>query len=615
MSLLQAILVGLIALIIAPGQMFYFDVAPKVALLLVGTAVLLIGSTRQRSIPRPATFWIWVAAALLSLGISTAISTNRAISVFGSTWREYGAVTQAAVLLFAAMVAWSVAGNAASRERCVKWMLRAVAVSALASGLYGIAQYFGWDPFQPAAPYHVGEGIWTIVRPPGTMGYASYFATWLLMAAFLSLALAQWERRAAWRWLAAAAAVVALAAMLLTGTRAAVLGLVAGGALGTWWSGYRIPRRLVVAAAVLAVCGVGFYNLPAGRQLRSRLRWFVEDPWGGARPLLWRDSLRMAAGRPLAGYGPEVFSATFPHFESKELAEAYPNFAHESPHNMFLDALVAQGIPGLIALLGLCGSGFAAAWRLRRHNLAVAACLAAALAAGIVSQQFTAMTVPTAVLFFTTIALAVGLASEEDTAPRPNLAWLTTGWVAVAPLIGLALAYVAFRLVAADHAIEQTRRALAAGDLSAASSAYESYQHWRLPGASADLWYSRALMELARKSADPALIGQAFVQSEDAAERALLGAEEPFNAWYNAAQLAALENNFGGTERCLRAAITAHPNWFKPHWTMAQALALQARGEEAGREAALAVELDAGKDPEVAETLRQIRERARSLAQ
>jgi hypothetical protein len=186
--------------------------------------------------------------------------------------------------------------------------------------------------------------------------------------------------------------------------------------------------------------------------------------------------------------------------------------------------------------------------------------------------------------------------------------------VVAAPVVGLALAYLAFRLVAADQALEKTKRGLDAADLRAASAAYDSYGRWRLPGAGADLWYSRALMDLARKSTDMALIERAFARSEDAAERATEGAEEPFNAWYNAAQLTALENDYAATERCLRAAILAHPYWFKPHWTLAQVLALQARGEEAEREASLAVELDGGKDPEVAEALRQIRERASSHA-
>ena len=41
----------------------------------------------------------------------------------------------------------------------------------------------------PAAAYHVGEGLWTIVRPPGTFGYVSYFATWLLAGLFVAAAL------------------------------------------------------------------------------------------------------------------------------------------------------------------------------------------------------------------------------------------------------------------------------------------------------------------------------------------------------------------------------------------------------------------------------------------
>ena len=92
----------------------------------------------------------------------------------------------------------------------------------------------------------------------------------------------------------------------------------------------------------------GFYLSPAGLQLRSRTRWFLEDPWGGARPALWRDSLRMGLARPLLGFGPEVFTAEFPRYESISLAQAYPDFAHESPHNIFLDALISQGIPGLL---------------------------------------------------------------------------------------------------------------------------------------------------------------------------------------------------------------------------------------------------------------------------
>ena len=130
-------------------------------------------------------FSVLILLNLVSLAVSTALSTRPGLSLIGTNWREFGLVPQAAALLFA----WSVAGCPGN----ARVVLRGVAISGAAAGAYGIAQYFGWDPFLPAAAYHIGEGIWTIVRPPGTLGYVSYFATWLVVSAFLSLALETME--------------------------------------------------------------------------------------------------------------------------------------------------------------------------------------------------------------------------------------------------------------------------------------------------------------------------------------------------------------------------------------------------------------------------------------
>jgi uncharacterized protein HemY len=97
--------------------------------------------------------------------------------------------------------------------------------------------------------------------------------------------------------------------------------------------------------------------------------------------------------------------------------------------------------------------------------------------------------------------------------------------------------------------------------------------------------------------------------AEQAATRATETSEEPFAAWYNLAQICALHNDYNGAESALRRAIAAYPNWFKPHWMLAQQLELVSRLDEAAAEAALAVDLDGGKNPEVAQTLADIRAR------
>jgi O-antigen ligase len=558
MALVQAVGIGLIALMIAPGFFFYFDITAKLIVVLVLAAIGGLGLRPAMRTP----FSALIAASLLSLFVSTVLSSAPAISAFGTNWRRFGAIPQAAILVWA----WFLSAHA----HRVLPMLRILAITGALTAVYGIAQYFGWDPFLPASAYHVGEGVWTIVRPPSTLGYVSYFATWLLFIVFLSLAIPG----RIWRVVAALAAV----AIVFTGTRAAVLGLAAGAAVWLFWRGWRVSWRTIATAAAVLAAGAIFYYSPPGWQLRSRMRWFVEDPWGGARLLLWRDSARMAAHRLPAGYGPETFTAQFPRYQSPELERAYPDFAHESPHNIFLDALVAQGIPGVLALVGLCGLGFRAAWRARNRHPGVAPGLAGALSAGLVAQQFTAFTIPTAVIFLSTIAFAVGLDAPEPERARPIL------WSPIAA----ALLILAGWFALADRALARTKAELSAGELAAAARSYVS---WRMPGAASDLWYSRALV---RAGDLPGAIAAGL--------RATTTAEDPFNAWYSLSALYAAQNDLQRVEISLRNAIQANPTWFKPHWTLARLLAMTHRTAEARSEAALALDLDAGKHAEVAQT-------------
>ena len=121
------------------------------------------------------------------------------------------------------------------------------------------------------------------------------------------------------------------------------------------------------------------------------------------------------------------------------------------------------------------------------------------------------------------------------------------------------------------------------------------------------MWYSRVILNVALKSKDPVRHTGAMLQSEAAALSATRTSEDPFNAWYNLAVISGLNNNGARAEQCLRAAIGAHPNWFKPHWSLSQVLRVEGRTEEAWREAAVAGDLDAGKHPEVIRTLDEIR--------
>jgi O-antigen ligase len=598
MAILLSAIVALLPLILMPRLMLYYDITPKIIVLLLGTAIALpLGLRGKRtSSAGLRLFGILLLAQAVSLVVSTAFSTDMALSVGGSTWRRFGLVTQIALLIFV----WLAAQYAAGDPMRVRRFLRVIVISGIPAAAYGILQYFGWDPLIDSSAYHVGDAPLTIVRPPGTLGYVSYFATYLLTVIFSGAALAIVEERRAWQLAGTAAGVLGTAALILTGTRAAMIGL----AVGSIVLVIRLEpkmRALVMGAftLVLAVAGV-FYFSSSGLMLRSRTRWFVEDPAGGARLLLWRDSLRMAAGHWLVGFGPETFSKEFPRYQSVDLARAQADFYQESPHNIFIDALTSQGVAGVAILVGLVALGIYAAWK---FDGGLAAALGAMLVAVAVSQQFTSFVVPTALFFYLTVGFLVAQAFTP--AGRPGY----TGHLAMFACTTISLLLMAFAvsLLVNDVSLARVERLARAGRPREAATLYHRFEPWRPPGMRTDLWYSR-LMAGAVTSAKSNADGiAAWQQGLAAAVGASRNAEEPQNAWFNLAVFYGRQNDHAHTEQALRAAISSAPNWFKPHWILAQVLGLEGRYREALVEADRAVDLNGGKNPEIIRTAVEIR--------
>jgi O-antigen ligase len=578
-------IVTLLPLILAPQLLFFYDVTPKIFVLLAGAVIALLLAVREPRAQSPALriFGILLAAQAVCLVVATAFSKDPALSFGGGGWRRFGLVSQVAVLL----VAWIAAQHTAGRPDRVRHLLRAIAAAGILAALYGIAQYFGWDPLLDARAYHIGEPPLTIVRPPSTLGYVSYFATYLLSVIFAGIALALLEESPAWKILGAAAGLLGTVALILTGTRAAVLALLAGAVVLGFWFRPRIRARAVVAVGLAAlVLFTGFYFSPAGQLLRNRALWFLGDPTGGSRLLLWRDSVRMAAARWLVGFGPETFSIWFPHYQSAELARQYPTFYQESPHNIFLDMLVDQGLPCALILVAVTALGFYAPWKAR--DAILAGTLAAALAAILVSQQFTAFTVPTALFFYLTIALLV---AQAHAPVRPPPSRPSVPKVAGAAALAIVLAGFALMLVYADASLARVARLIQAGQTDEAASVYEQIERWGPPSMRTELWYSRAMVGAA-----------ASRQGLEAAILAAQTAEDRENAWLNLAVLYGRQNDVAHAIESLQSAIASAPNWYKPHWLLAQVLWVEGRKGEACTEAALAADRNGRQNPEVART-------------
>lgn len=608
--LIPAIVAG-VPLLILPGVSFYFDITPKVVVLLWGTGVAALfwrgyGPGLQAVVSDRVGRWfvVLIGAQAISLAVSTVFSTQTPLSFAGTNWRRLGLVPHLGLLLFAlVLLGWLVQ----ERGR-YKVLLRVIAIAGGLAAVYGIAQYFGVDPLLPTSAYGAPMGGSAIVRPPGTLGHAGYFATYLLYALFLAGAIARSDSSRWWRGIGGVVVALCGIATVLSGTRSAVLGLVVGGAVLLLWYRLRPTWRALAITVLAAIAAVAFILSPAGDRIRTRIAWAEEDVGGGGRLWLWGDSARMALDYWPVGSGLETFSNVYPRYQSVALAQAYPDSYYESPHNVFLDAATAQGLPGLAVLLGLIAvpliavrRGVIAARRTPSGEDAPVGLLVVSFVAGLVSQQFLVFTVPTALAFYTGAALVVAWTVVPNVSPVA----VVYRRMARAGMLAMSALLLAFggQLALADRALWWARQRVEERSVLGALQAYEQVQRVQPWGMNTDIWFAQVMDLLSKGAPDMSERIVAMQVVLGASLRAAESSDERPNALYGIAASYWVSGNHSAAEKAAREAIQAAPQWYKPHLLLARVLSDQGVVDRARAEAELAVRLNGGKDPEVRKTL------------
>lgn len=590
MRLINAILIAVVAvtpLAMITGVFLSSDVIPKIFLILMGAALLVVFQQRWSSglrilwnatAGRP--FLLLLAAQLISLVISTLFSKQFSLSVAGTLWRRFGLVEQAATLVIATGVACTVA----LRPVWSTSLLRAVSICGGLAAFYGILQYFNIDPFLDRKLYSI-EYLGGVLRPPATMGHALYFSAYLVPVVFIAGASALSETSKAWRPIHVAVVILSCAAIVLSGTRSAALATAAGGILFGWRRLRHGERGFSLKHAVapaLFLAGTAMFVLsPAGANLRNRmLQWKTET--GGPRLEMWRESPALIGQRPLIGLGPETFANEFRRIESVELSRTYPDFYNETPHNAFIDAACAQGIPGCLILLGVFLLGCFACRSNAAGSNSVQAGLEAALLGLLVCSMFASLTLVTLLYLWSTAGLAVALARsgvQSKSALRLGFPRL----VAV-PLAGIFF-FAAVSLAAQDAAWASIGSAVDRRNFADASEAYSRATSLSAGMPGYELWASREMASLGRSLGNTPDGASCWIKAADAAALAETRSEERFNATYQSSVLAVAAGNLALAALKARETIQLAPNWYKGHLLLSQILAAVGDNQQAEHEA------------------------------
>ncbi|HUP03808.1 MAG TPA: O-antigen ligase family protein, partial [Bryobacteraceae bacterium] len=155
-------------------------------------------------------------------------------------------------------------------------------------------------------------------------------------------------RRGLAAWLARAAAVALVTAILLTASRAALVASLANVAFValSWRQSSALQRAS--SLAILALLVVGAARL-APAATRARLATLPEEATEGTmhdRTRIWRAGIHLLAKHPLLGVGLDAYPKA-----------AYPELRiHYNAHNTFLSVLVEEGVAGFAIFACLLGA-------------------------------------------------------------------------------------------------------------------------------------------------------------------------------------------------------------------------------------------------------------------
>jgi O-antigen ligase len=390
-------------------------VVPKLAVLwgtlavcLALFAVALLGSRTPPRLGREVWFVDAAVAAYVALNVAAWLhSTDREQSLYGERLQYQGLLTLLLYVGFFYVGRLSITD--ARRLRLLFW---AVTCGAVLVSAYALVQRAGLDP--------VWEGFLPGGRVFSSIGQSNALAAYLVLAIPVSTALFFGATR---RLQAALVLAVALlvAALVLTRSRGGFLGFASSlAALAAGWrplldvSARRFWAWVAAAAAVVAlavVVGASAGALPRISTDETSTRFHLDA---------WRVAAQVAVEHPILGTGPETFPDVFPRYSHAVLpsnrAAALDAFRVESPHNVYLNIAAGSGIPTLAAYLAAIAGFFVATIRAarsaeRRSSAALIAALAAVCGHVVTSAYMTA-DVTSTWLFWVLMGSALGVVSQ-----------------------------------------------------------------------------------------------------------------------------------------------------------------------------------------------------------
>jgi O-antigen ligase/cytochrome c-type biogenesis protein CcmH/NrfG len=374
---------------------------------------------------RPRRAWILGAFAVfvLIIAVADAQGVNAAKSFWSNFERMDGFVTLIHLLAYL-VVAASLMRSETIWRRLFQTSL---VVSAFVS-IFGLLQIAG------TLAIGQGGGGGFGARVDATFGNPIYLAVYMLFHIFIAalLWMREWSEKAPGKRTLASVlycAVIVLdtVALLFTGTRGTILGLIGGGVLAVLIFAFLQGSRRTRTTALISVCvvlvlGAGIYlgrdtGAVKGIVFLDRLASIsTSDTTIAARFLNMGVAWQGVKERPFLGWGQENYAIVFDKYYDPRMYADEPWF--DRVHNIIFDWLIAGGFLGLISYLAIFAAALWTLWQRASNFSTMEKSIFTGLFAGYFFHNLTVFdNVTSYILFATILAYIAWRAGEAAKSP------------------------------------------------------------------------------------------------------------------------------------------------------------------------------------------------------
>lgn len=334
---------------------------------------------------------------LLSASMSVFVGMNTQTSLFGSVDRHMGFVT----FLGYGVLALSVARLRMTEREQVRTFIVPMILIGCIEAFIACVQYV-----RPEFPFPFLNVAELGGRSFGTFGHPNFLGSFLIVPFIFCLT--QWLSSRKHSLLFVSAMMLLAVGIVVTGSRAALLGITAGTAMIVVLHRHdpQLRRKLLTVILLLAALVL----------LTVTRRGSGGSDSMSIRILVWSAVPRAIVAHPIFGVGFDNFWSAFKPVEPASLAERFPATVIDRSHNIELDLLVETGIAGFASALALAVAVVRSACR--RSFTLMRTAYAATILGLIVAWQFGFPTITDGAFFSVCLGLLMAQPSKSSPVPR-----------------------------------------------------------------------------------------------------------------------------------------------------------------------------------------------------